>query len=245
MLQPYCGEAPGPAALLARWNLDPWLLGVFAVAIAAYAVWARRSRPGATERLCFAGGTAVLLIAFVSPICAWSSALFSVRVIHHLLVIGLAAPLLAWSFRGAAPMNLGLATAVQTAVIWLWHAPGPYAWALSHPAAYWVMELSLLGAALAFWSALRRRVGEPVRALTALSASMIQMGLLGALLTFAPRPLFEAHDGATYAWGLTPLEDQQLAGVVMWAPGALPYFAAALAIVAVMLGPEPRSRTPA
>ena len=49
----------------------------------------------------------------------------------------------------------------------------------------------------------------------------VQTGLLGALLTFAGRPLYAAHLSTTAAWGLTPLEDQQLAGLIMWIPASL------------------------
>ena len=49
------------------------------------------------------------------------------------------------------------------------------------------------------------------------------MGLLGALIVFAPRPLYPVHLASTTAWGLTPLADQQLAGLLMWVPAMLPY----------------------
>ena len=57
------------------------------------------------------------------------------------------------------------------------------------------------------------------------------MGLLGALLTFARSPLFEAHTGVTLPFGLTQIEDQQLAGLLMWVPAALPYMIAAAVIL--------------
>ena len=49
----------------------------------------------------------------------------------------------------------------------------------------------------------------------------VQNGLLGALLTFAGRPLYVAYLPTTAAWGLTPLEDQQLSGLIMWIPASL------------------------
>ena len=49
--------------------------------------------------------------------------------------------------------------------------------------------------------------------------SSMQMGLLGAILTLAERPLFTPHLLTTQAWGFTPLEDQQLGGALMWVPG--------------------------
>jgi len=59
----------------------------------------------------------------------------------------------------------------------------------------------------------------------------VQMGLLGALLTFAEHPLYAPHLATTLAWGLTPLEDQQAAGLIMWAPAAALYLAGALVIL--------------
>jgi len=52
-------------------------------------------------------------------------------------------------------------------------------------------------------------------------------GLLGALLTFAGRPLYATQSAGAPLWGLTPLEDQQLAGLIMWMPGALFYLCVA------------------
>ena len=59
------------------------------------------------------------------------------------------------------------------------------------------------------------------------------MGLLGALLPLAPRPLFAAHLGTTAPWGLTPLEDQQLGGLLMWVPGGLVFTAVMVGVLAV------------
>jgi hypothetical protein len=59
-------------------------------------------------------------------------------------------------------------------------------------------------------------------------ATMAHTGALGVLLTFASRPLYPAYVGRTAAWGLTALEDQQLAGLVMWIPAGVGYLVAAL-----------------
>jgi putative membrane protein len=65
-------------------------------------------------------------------------------------------------------------------------------------------------------------------ALIALVATIGQMGLLGALIVFAPEPLYAVHFASTAPWGLTPLADQQLAGLLMWVPAMLPYLGAGL-----------------
>ncbi|MFN3522672.1 MAG: cytochrome c oxidase assembly protein [Phenylobacterium sp.] len=224
---PYCGVAPGPGEILVRWNLDPWLLAVAAAAVACW-IWARR-RVALDGRLIGLAALA-LAIGFVSPLCALSSALFSARVVHHALLVAVAAPLLAFGLpaSGRGPSLAG-AAGLHAAVFWLWHAPAPYAWALGHDGVYWLMQASLLGTALLMWRAVRRCCG--LAAAAALLATMVQMGLLGALITFAPAPLYAPHLTTTWAWGLSPLADQQLAGLIMWAPMALAYLLAALAIV--------------
>jgi putative membrane protein len=67
---------------------------------------------------------------------------------------------------------------------------------------------------------------------------MVQMGMLGALLVFAEAPVYAPHALTTAAWGLTQLQDQQLAGLTMWAPAAGIYLVAALVLVARWIGPD-------
>lgn len=230
---PYCGAAPAPAELLARWNFDPWLLAAFAVLLAACA---RMRAAGKIDPRAAAAAIAVLAIGFISPLCALSSALFSARVVHHALLVVVAAPLLAFALPiGSRRPRLAAVTATHAAVFWLWHAPGPYAWALSHDAAYWLMQATLLGSAVLVWRAVRLSPG--LAAAAALLATMVQMGLLGALITFAAAPLYAPHLATTQPWGLSPLADQQLAGLIMWAPMAGAYLLAALVLVNRSLAP--------
>lgn len=219
---PYCGEAPGPELWLARWNLDPVLLA--ALALMALALWWPGTRPRPAWR--WAWGLAVLL--YVSPLCALSSAFFTVRVAHHMALVLAVAPLLAQGLAAPPRAPLWSSTAVATAVFWLWHAPAPYAAALSSDAVYALMQLSLLTSATVFWIAVRRTA--PAAAIAAILLAMVLMGLLGALILFAGQALYEPHFGSTLAWGVSPLEDQQLAGLLMWAPGSLAYLAAAIGI---------------
>jgi putative membrane protein len=65
-------------------------------------------------------------------------------------------------------------------------------------------------------------------ALAAGTAASMQMGFLGAVLTLSTHPLFLWHLGLTGAWGLTPLEDQQLGGALMWVPGGVFFLWAAI-----------------
>lgn len=229
---PYCGAAPIPAELLSRWNFDPVLIA--ALALGGISCWRLAASP--ESRRATVAAFALLTALYVSPFCALSSALFSVRVFHHVTLAALVAPLLAQ----ALPLprrfgSLSMWTIVQTLVFWFWHAPAPYAAALSSDAIYWIMQLSLLGTATGFWMALghSRQTG----AVAGLVATMVQMGLLGALLTFSASPLYVPHFGTTQAWGLLPLEDQQLAGLIMWVPGSAVYLIAALRYVHRWIAP--------
>jgi len=184
---------------------------------------------------------ALLAVAFVSPLCALTSTLFSARVAHHVALVALAAPLFVLTLPRhlrdiAWPPALPAAAAVVHAVLlWLWHAPMPYAAALASHGVFWLMEASLFGSALLLWAASLSRRTRLASSLGALLATVVQTGLLGAAITFARTPLYDFHIGATTSWGLTALEDQQLAGLVMWVPAAVPYLAAALALLAARL----------
>jgi cytochrome c2 len=59
--------------------------------------------------------------------------------------------------------------------------------------------------------------------------------VLGAFLTFAPTPWYTAYGGRGAAWGLSPLADQQLAGLIMWVPAGVAYLVAGLAMVAASM----------
>ncbi|MFW5833198.1 MAG: cytochrome c oxidase assembly protein [Pseudomonadota bacterium] len=218
----YCGLPPTPAELALDWNLDPPLLVLlFVVGILV----ARQAIDRTTGWVAWS----LLVVVFVSPVCALTAALFSARVLHHVVLVALVAPLLVRAFvlptvrfAPAAALFLG-----HWIVLWLWHVPGPYAWALDTVAGYWLMQATLLVSATLLWCEILR--GPPGRALGLLVGTIGQMGLLGALLVFAPQPLYLVHLATTAPWGLTPLADQQLAGVVMWVPAMLPYLAVALA----------------
>ena len=182
----YCGPAAIPQELWARWNCDPLLI----VALVALAVVVGRGR-AANARAGWAA-IALMVLVFVSPLCALSSALFSARVLHHVLLIAAVAPLLALAFplRRLGSPPLAVLVGVHAVVLWLWHAPGPYAWGLASVPAYWLMQVTLLGSAWLLWRAMLTHAAQPGAALFALVATIGQMGLLGALIVFAPRPLY-------------------------------------------------------
>ncbi len=208
----YCGPAPLPADIWMRWNFDPALL----LALFVLACLIGRRAPGAAA-------VVVLVIAFISPLCALSAALFSARVVHHVLLIGAAAPLIALAIRPGRGRFTLSSLVISTAALWLWHLPGAYDAAMSNVAVYWLMQVTLLVPAVAFWRAVLHPAQAPGRAILFVWAAFMQMALLGALLTFAPDTLYAIHAIAPMDWGFTPLADQQLGGLIMWIPAAIPY----------------------
>ncbi len=210
----YCGPAPFPADIWLRWNIDPVLL----LALGLLALAARRSRVGVLA-------VAVLAVAFVSPLCALSAALFSARVVHHVLLVAVAAPLLALAWPGPKLRSPAIPFLVSTMVLWAWHWPPAYDLALSNVAAYWAMQVTLLGSAFVFWRAILHNGQPPGAGLLAVLGGYMQMALLGALLTFAPEALYAIHMVPPLDWGFTPLGDQQLGGLIMWVPAGLPFVA--------------------
>lgn len=220
----YCGPAAVPGDLMTRWNFDPLLMA----ALAALAIVIASGRLANFR----AGWTALLLMAtiFISPLCALSSALFSARVLHHVLLIAAVAPLLALAIplRRMPSAPLAALVGLHTIILWFWHMPAPYEWALASVPAYWLMQASLLVSAWLLWRAIFASTAQLGAALFALVGTIGQMGLLAALIVFAPRPLYAVHFASTAAWGMNPLADQQLAGLLMWVPASLPYLGVGL-----------------
>jgi putative membrane protein len=228
---PYCGLPPSPETLLSRFNLDPILIAALILVAAIHWLSVRRR-----DGIYLAGtgaGWAVAGVALISPLCALSVSLFAARVGQHMVLVLCAAPLLAlatpavsmrWARRG-----LWLATLAFFAALWFWHMPAPYEATFASTPVYWGMHLTLFGSAVALWRALLRsprQVGGDV--LLAGVLTSMQMGFLGAILTTSSRALYFPHLATTQSWGLTPLQDQQLGGVLMWVPGIACFLWAAM-----------------
>ncbi|WP_247869207.1 cytochrome c oxidase assembly protein [Ahrensia sp. 13_GOM-1096m] len=223
----YCGLPPAPEGLWSRWNFDPILLIALVVlfAVTSYALrHAEKSR-----QVAFWSAWVLTVVLFVSPICALTVSLFSARVSHHVLLTMIVAPLLAAALPTKWGQNMKLLPALllSTVLLWFWHLPDLYASAFRHPTTYWTMQLTLLSSYIWLWLGLLRARSAGAAAIVALG-SATQMGFLGALLVFAPQPLYLPHMATTLAFGFSPLDDQQLAGLIMWVPANLPLLAAVL-----------------
>ncbi len=181
-----------------------------------------------------------------------------VAVAAPLLVLGRPVPTLVWALPPAARASASRwsrrlarshshpagwlvwatgALALHSVNHWAWHAPGPYEAALRSEWVHALEHAGFLGTGLLFWWAVlgaRRRALYGAGVLITFFAAL-QGTALGAFMTMAATPWYPAYTRVT-GTGLTPLEDQQVAGVIMWGPGGLVYALAAVLLFAAWIG---------
>ena len=179
------------------------------------------------------------LLAFGQPLLAWLWA-FDASSRERL----------ARPFRGArftsvwhhvtAPLSVFL---VQATALWLWHIPSWYEAALHNAAIHALEHVCLLVAGSLFWWAMVRgrygRMGYGL-AVVYVFLTAVHSGTLGALLTIAPEPWYASYVRQGHAWGIDPLDDQQLAGILMWIPAGVVFIVFGLALIAAWLGESGR-----
>lgn len=141
----------------------------------------------------------------------------------------------AWSHFWETITDPFVAWLIHAAVLWAWHVPALFQATIDDEFVHALQHLSFLLSALLFWWAV---IHGPDRAL-GFGAAVLYMfttalhsGLLGALITLARSPWYPAYGGTTASWGLTPLQDQQLGGLIMWVPACTVYIVAGLALLA-------------
>lgn len=214
---------------------------------------------------CFAAGMVALILALVWPFDALGSYSLAAHMTQHVLLTTFAAPLLVlaapvvtllWGLpftwrrslagfgrqrhirRGRNVLTIPVIAWLGYALaLWLWHTPAAYQAAVRNETLHILEHVSFLASALLlWWTAL-----VSVRATSfgfgtgvfLLFTTSLQAGLLGALLTFARRPFYPIYE--TNVFGLTPVADQQLAGIIMWIPGGFVYLGGALLLAWIWL----------
>ncbi|MER8808030.1 cytochrome c oxidase assembly protein [Mesorhizobium australicum] len=133
------------------------------------------------------------------------------------------------------PLN---ATIIHGIAIWIWHVPVLFEAALQRGVLHYAQHASFLGTALLFWWVILPRSGRQQAcgsAVMHLFFTSLHTGLLGVLLLLSPRLWYPQNAGGAALWGLTPIEDQQLAGLVMWVPAGLIYGGAALLLAGLWI----------
>jgi cytochrome c oxidase assembly factor CtaG len=152
--------------------------------------------------------------------------------------LALAANKPGWQRLWRAVTHSFVAWLVHFVVLWVWHIPSWFEATLDNEFIHALQHLSFLISALLFWWAVLQGRNAAINyglAVLYMLSTAIHSGLLGALITFARTVWYPAYIGKTESWGLTPLEDQQLGGLIMWVPACAVYIVAGLALFAAWL----------
>jgi len=216
------------------------------------------------EVLSYWCGWTALAVALISPLHRLGEGLLSAHMAQHELLMVVAAPLLVlgrpfvvalwglpagwrrtvggWTGRlrplRRAVSRIEVAWALHAAAIIVWHVPALYQRTVHSDLLHTIQHSSFLLTALVFWWSVLPAAtprGRHGAAILSLFSTMVYTGGLGALLTLARTPWYPAYGEAAPLWGMTPLEDQQLAGLIMWVPGGVTYLLATLWVAAAWL----------
>jgi cytochrome c oxidase assembly factor CtaG len=237
-----------PHDLWTAWRFEPGIVIPLVLSAWLYV------RGGGARKIWFWSGWGVLALALISPLHPLGEALFSAHMAQHEILMLIAAPLFVYA-RPLAPMLRALPSAwrrpagrwskacsldpfhawwVHAVALWAWHAPVLFQLTLRSELAHTAQHLSFFVSALVFWEALFATRGRGV-AVVYIFTTAIHTSILGALLTFSQRLWYPAYASTVPAWGLTPLEDQQIGGLLMWVPAGVIYTGLALAVFAAWL----------
>jgi cytochrome c oxidase assembly factor CtaG len=217
----------------------------------------------------FLAGMALLAGATLSPLHALGARSFTAHMAEHELIMLAAAPLLVlarplavmfWALPATARRALAtiprsaagagtwrvltdplLATVMQAAALWIWHLPSLFDRALNSEGWHAAQHLSFFVAALLFWQAMLSPRRSPWTAAALLFATSMVTGALGAFMALSESPWYAPYAAlGLAAFGLSPAQDQQLAGVLMWVPGGLFHAVVAIVLLAPALRAAPR-----
>lgn len=257
------GEPLKPHDLLTAWEFDPGIVIPLVLSGWLYLRGIRRSGVWRKmESAAYAFGWTALVVALVSPIHPLGEALLSVHMTQHSILMLVAAPLLVVS-RPLAPYLFALPAAWRTGLVrlgkrgwfqnawrfvtrpfvafvlsgvglWVWHMPALYQRTVESDLVHSAQHITFLVTALLFWWAIIHGRVHGVSA-AYLFITAVHTSVLGALMTVSQSLWYPVYADRTAAWGLTPLEDQQLAGLIMWVPCGLVYLGVALALFALWL----------
>jgi putative membrane protein len=229
------------------WTLSPGVLIGVAVLAGLYVRRWRQVRSGGSPRLgeeapvwrlcCFMAAMLVVLAALISPVDSLADQLFFAHMVQHMLLLD-AAPILAILGltkvllrpltravaeleRRAGPLaHPAFAVLVYVSVIWAWHIPAAYDFAVSHPLAHVAEHLTFAVAGSLYWwhllSPIRARLRlDGMGPVIYMVSTKLCVGALGMGLAFAPSALYPYYVHHARVWGISAIDDQSIAGLVM------------------------------
>jgi cytochrome c oxidase assembly factor CtaG len=228
----------------ASWTFDPSvILGIVALA-AVYLNWWRRARrsgephrPGFGRLALFGAGLLAIAAALVSPLDRLGEQLLLMHMLQHVLLLDIVPILLilaltkvllrpvtrrvsALERRAGYLAHPAFAVIAYASVMWLWHVPALYDSALRHPVVHALEHLCFAGAGALYWWHLLSPIRSRMRLgglgpIGYMVSTKLLVGILGVALAFAPHAIFPFYEHHPHYWGLTPDQDQSLAGLLM------------------------------
>ena len=226
------------------WTFEPSvLIGVTALAVLYILGWRRGRATGSTHRpgygrlALFALGLLVILAALVSPIDALGDQLLLMHMVQHILLLDFAPILLilglnkvllrpvtrrvnAIERRAGVFAHPAFAVIAYAGFMWFWHVPALYDAALHHATIHAIEHLCFSAAGTLYWWHLlspirnRHRLGGMGPVAYMISTKLL-VGILGIVLAFAPASFYPFYERHPHYWGLSPSEDQSMAGLLM------------------------------
>ncbi len=232
-----------------HWSTVIGLLALLALWGSRAAVHAKRDpmeRPTAFQAICFVAGLVVMFLTLNGPVHDISDYyLFSGHMVQHLLLTIIVPPLLlmgtpGWMLRPALgiPAVNAFARAVTPAttaftifnvVLAGWHLPPLYNSAMFYHEVHILQHLMFLVASVVMWWPMLSplpelpRLSYPGQMLYSFLLTL-PMTVISIFIVYADHVLYPAYASAPRLWGLSPLEDQRLGGLIMWIPGGLFFY---------------------
>jgi putative membrane protein len=237
---------PNGPSLLTSWALEPWQL--VPTALIAFLYWKRtrtlrrRGTPAPGWRqFCFWLGIFLVLLALVSPIDAFSSELFFMHMLQHVLigdlaalcfVVGLTGPVLQPLLRFSLVNRLRFLTHPAVALpLWaynliVWHIPFMYEGALRNPSVHAFEHICFVFFGALMWSPIVETLPGPEWFGTGFKLGYIALvrlieTALGNVFLWSGTVFYDFYVQPKPPWGISPLHDQALAGAVMMIEGSL------------------------
>ena len=190
------------------------------------------------------------LVALFLSLNGWihdlsDSYLFSAHMLQHLVLALVVAPLLIMgttsgmlrpllALPGVAPLARWLTApthcfAIFNVVVAAWHLPPMYNYALAHHPVHIIQHLMFIAASVLMWWPILSPVPELPRLsypgqMLYLFLMSIPMAVISVYIAYADSILYPLYASAPRVWGISPMNDQMIGGLIMWIPGGLFFY---------------------
>jgi putative membrane protein len=208
--------------------------------------------PRRRQRVCYYAGLAAMFLSLNGWLHDLSdSYLFSAHMVQHLMLALVVAPLMimgttgamlrpALRLRGVAPAARWLTSPVRcfaifNVVVAGWHLPPLYNYALAHHPVHIVQHLMFLVASVLMWWPVLSPLPELPRLsypgqMLYLFLMSIPMAIVSVYIAYSDSLLYPMYAAAPRVWGISPMDDQLIGGLIMWIPGGL-YFYSVISVI--------------